>query len=129
MILRFNLPNPSDPEINAKVYAEFVRMLGDITVNFSIPVGPNLVYNAQASMISIEGDNNDGERSRERVDHEIADEVAQRALGNIEPFPGESPQQFNDRDNRLRERFRKAHPEWKPEKFNTRIEGGDPDAA
>lgn len=54
----------------------------------------------------------------ERHAHDLADNLAQRTLGNLEPKPGESPMQYDIRARAAEEEFRKERPEWQPERFN-----------
>jgi hypothetical protein len=50
--------------------------------------------------------------------HIDADALAQRYLGNFEPWPGCTPDEYHDALKEATRAFRVAHPEWKPEKFN-----------
>lgn len=47
------------------------------------------------------------------VSHEDADNIAQRTLGNIEPMPGESPDEFDARSQKAELAFRKKYPQWR----------------
>lgn len=47
------------------------------------------------------------------VSHEKADWIAQRVLGNVDPMPGESPDEFDKRTRRAEARFRVKYPNWR----------------
>lgn len=59
------------------------------------------------------------ERDARRI-HEIADALAQRALGDLDPYPGESPHDYERRMRDAERRFKEAYPEWQPERFSRR---------
>lgn len=45
--------------------------------------------------------------------HEEADSIAQRILGNIEPAPGESYDDYYKRMDAARRKFSEANPNWR----------------
>lgn len=50
---------------------------------------------------------------KRELTHEEADNLAQRVLGNIEPFPGESYEGYKTRVARADAAFAAAHPNWR----------------
>lgn len=48
------------------------------------------------------------------VTHEEADYIAQRILGDLEPYPGEEPEEFHVRSERARRLFSIQYPNWNP---------------
>lgn len=59
-----------------------------------------------------------GKERKERLAHEAADNIAQRVLGNIEPTPGQSPEEYDREMEEAERAFRHGYPEWNPEKYN-----------
>jgi len=52
-------------------------------------------------------------RSEPRLSHEEADNLAQRVLGDMDPYPGESPDEYYARMDRAEAAFAARHPNWK----------------
>lgn len=48
--------------------------------------------------------------------HEEADNLAQRVLGDFEPYPGESYDSYQARMAEATRRFEEAHPNWRNKK-------------
>ncbi len=48
-----------------------------------------------------------------QLTHEEADALAQRVLGDMDPYPGESPSEYHARLRKADDAFAAKHPNWR----------------